>query len=267
VRFGWVNVDAGYGKDPAFLRALDDLGETFVAGVHASQRFWADCPWPAVPRPGGRGRTAKRPRAVGQAVSVAAWTAAQPPAAWRPMALRAGTKGEVRVEFLHARVYLWDGEEPTPLLWHLLVRRALDAKGQPQDLDYAVSNAPADMPATRLVAQASARYFIERSFQDAKSHLGLADYQVRGWRGWHHHVALVMLAMVFELRERMLHAETAPLLSCADVVALLVHFLPRRATTAEAVLEQLRHRHRQRQASIDSAARNQTPKEEPHETP
>ena len=121
-------------------------------------------------------------------------------------------------------------------------------------------------PPTRLVAQASARYFIERSFQDAKGNLGLADYQVRGWRGWHHHVALVMLAMLFELRERMLHAETTPLLSCADVVALLVHFLPRRATTREAALEQLRHRHRQRQASIDSATKNQTPREQPHET-
>jgi SRSO17 transposase len=29
MRFGWVGVDGGYGKDPAFLRALDDMGEIF----------------------------------------------------------------------------------------------------------------------------------------------------------------------------------------------------------------------------------------------
>jgi len=49
--------------------------------------------------------------------------------------------------------------------------------------------------------------------QDAKSHLGLADYQIRGWRAWHHHMALVMLAMLFHLRERLVHAENYPLLS------------------------------------------------------
>jgi hypothetical protein len=33
MRFGWVGVDGGYGKDPAFLRALDEMGETFIADV------------------------------------------------------------------------------------------------------------------------------------------------------------------------------------------------------------------------------------------
>ena len=44
----------------------------------------------------------------------------------------------------------------------------------------------------------------ERSLQDAKSELGLSDYQVRKWNGWHHHMALVVLAMSFILRERLL---------------------------------------------------------------
>jgi len=38
MRFEWVGVDAGYGKEPAFLRALDDGGEVFVADVHRDQR-------------------------------------------------------------------------------------------------------------------------------------------------------------------------------------------------------------------------------------
>jgi SRSO17 transposase len=38
MRFDWVGVDGGYGKEPAFLRALDDMGETFVADVHSDQR-------------------------------------------------------------------------------------------------------------------------------------------------------------------------------------------------------------------------------------
>ena len=39
-RFNWTGVDAGYGKEPAFLRALDDDGEVFVADVHRSQQVW-----------------------------------------------------------------------------------------------------------------------------------------------------------------------------------------------------------------------------------
>src|SRR5690348_1877333 len=49
MRFGWVGVDGGYGKEPAFLRALDDMGETFVADVHATQRVWSEPPGLHVP--------------------------------------------------------------------------------------------------------------------------------------------------------------------------------------------------------------------------
>ena len=51
MRFGWVGVDGGYGKEPAFLRALDDMGETFVADVHGTQRVWREPPQLHVPPP------------------------------------------------------------------------------------------------------------------------------------------------------------------------------------------------------------------------
>src|SRR5690242_3497633 len=50
-RFGWVGVDGGYGKEPAFLRALDEMGETFVADVHCDQRVWSEPPGLHVPAP------------------------------------------------------------------------------------------------------------------------------------------------------------------------------------------------------------------------
>src|SRR4051812_27804503 len=51
MRFGWVGMDGGYGKEPAFLRALDDMGETFVADVHGTQRVWSEPPELHVPPP------------------------------------------------------------------------------------------------------------------------------------------------------------------------------------------------------------------------
>lgn len=255
-------LDAGYGKEPALLRALDDAGETFVADVHRSQRIWTTDPWPAPPLPAGGGRKSTVPRAALPPVTVAQWIADRPADAWTTTVLRRGTRGEIRVEYLHERVYLWDGKEEQPRLWHLLARRALDKNGQPEEISWTLSNAPADTPAVRLVHMVCGRYFIERGFQDAKTSLGLADYQTRGWRAWHHHMALVMLAMLFQLRERMMHAEDCPLLSCADVVELLRHFLPVAAVTPEDVLRQLELRHRKRRASMDSASETQVPLEQ-----
>jgi SRSO17 transposase len=35
------------------------------------------------------------------------------------------------------------------------------------------------------------------AFREAKQELGMTDYQIRGWLAWHHHIALVMMAMAF----------------------------------------------------------------------
>jgi hypothetical protein len=59
-------------------------------------------------------------------------------------------------------------------------------------------------------------------------------------------MALVMMAMLFMLTERINHKDTYPLLSCADIEDLLVRFLPRRDVTKEEVILQLEHRHRHR---------------------
>ena len=47
VRFSWIGVDSGYGKEPHFLSTLDDLddlGELFVADVHKDQRIYLEDP-------------------------------------------------------------------------------------------------------------------------------------------------------------------------------------------------------------------------------
>jgi len=68
--------------------------------------------------------------------------------------------------------------------------------------------------------------WVERAFEDAKSECGMAYYQVRKWCVWHHHMALVMMAILFMLCERIPHKDTYPLLSCAHIEELLARFLP-----------------------------------------
>lgn len=49
VRFNWVGADGLYGQDPAFLRALEDDGEIFMADVHKDQRIYLEDPEPTIP--------------------------------------------------------------------------------------------------------------------------------------------------------------------------------------------------------------------------
>jgi len=41
---------------------------------------------------------------------------------------------------------------------------------------------------------------IETCFEDSKQLLGMGDYEVRSWTGWHHHMTLVILAHFFVVR-------------------------------------------------------------------
>ena len=255
IGFAWVGFDGFYGSDPAFLRALDDQGEVFVGDVHCDQRIYLDDPQPRVPPPATpRGRPPTRRQAQTPAVRVDRWAQQQPAEVWQRVTVRDGTKGPLQVALLHRRVWLWDGEELRARQWQVIVRREVDT---PTAIKYSLSNAPADTPAPRLAFMQGQRYWIERALQQGKQDVGLADYQVRSWRGWHHHMALVMMAMLFSLEERLLHRQTYPLLSGTDIRALLNQFLPRRDTTVDEVIRQMERRHRKRQSATNSAYRKQ----------
>jgi SRSO17 transposase len=255
IGFAWVGFDGFYGSDPQLLRALDEDGEIFVGDVHKDQRLYLADPQPVVPPPSRpRGRRPTVLQAPTPALRVDQRAQQQPASAWQTVTLREGTKGLLQVEMLHQRVWVWDGQEAQAHRWHLIVRREV---ATPAEIKYRLSKAPAETPLPRLAFMQGQRYWVERALQTGKQDVGLGDYQVRSWRGWHHHMALVMMAMLFQLEERLLHRQTHPLLSGRDIRALLNHFLPRRDTTLDEVLRQMEVRHRKRQAAIDSNYRKQ----------
>jgi hypothetical protein len=56
-------------------------------------------------------------------------------------------------------------------------------------------------------------------------------------------MALVMMAMLFMITERIRNKEDYPLLSCADIEYLLARFLPRRDKTVENVITLMEKQH------------------------
>jgi SRSO17 transposase len=250
VRFSWVGADGFYGNDPAFLRGIDAMSEVFVADVHCNQLIFLEDPKPTLKeRKGTRGRKPTKLEANAPAIRVDQWQSDQPEDEWKPFKVRDSSRGELEVEVLHRRVWLWDNEETAAHCWHLIVRREINAPGE---IKYTLSNAPAETGVKRLAEMQAQRYWVERAFQDGKSECGMADYQVRKWSAWHHHMALVFMAMLFMLEERIQAEDTHPLLSCSDIEELLKQFLPKRAVTQEEVFAQMEKRHKKRLASIRS---------------
>jgi len=248
VEFGYVGIDGGYGKEPAFLRGVDHLGCRFVADVHCDQALYLQDPEPQIPARSGRGKRPSQLKAQKSAIRVDQWAAEQPAEAWQRLTLRAGEKGPITADYLHARVWAWDGREAKARDWHLLVRREVGAETVSH---YCLSNAPADTPWQTLARVQAQRYFIEHSFREAKSECGLADYQVRRWDAWHHHMALVMLGTLFLAKQKKAGRQQWPMLSFNDLVTALAHLLLRRQMTASELVEVITQRHRLRQQAKD----------------
>jgi SRSO17 transposase len=251
LRFEWVGMDGLYGQSLELLESLQAQGETFLAEIHSDRQIYLTDPAPYLPRQEpGRGRPRVRYHSDARAVEVRKWVKTQPASAWRKKTLRNTTKGDLIVEVLHQRVWLWDRHSPTAQCWHLIVRREVDSPGT---LKYSLSNAPVQTTVRKLAQMQAQRFWIERAFQDAKSHIGMAQYQARQWPSWHRHMALVMMALQFMLQARLDHVDTHPLLSCYDIQILLATTLPDRRSSQEEVMRQLRARHEKRRALIDAA--------------
>ena len=254
LRFAHVVFDAGYGHLPWWLRALEVERETFRAEVHSDQTLYLSDPAPAVlGRQSAKGRAPSRLPAQTLPLTVTAWAAAQPASRGCRLSVREGEKGEVVADYLKQRVWLWDGPEQRAHCGHLLVRREIDGSKR----KFCLSNAKPEANLRRLADMQVARHFVERAFEDAKGACGMADYQVRGFNAWHHHMALVMGALMFLAKERLAHRETADLLSCNDLVQIMRHKRPNKIETDADLVASIEDRHRRRQLAKDFAYRKQ----------
>lgn len=253
LHFGWVGADGGYGKGPGFCLALDQMGERFVVDLHSDFRVYLEDPKPYVPeKTSQRGREFSRYR-----TDVKGFEAKEVVAGFglshQPIRmLRNTSRGPLKVRVLRVPVYVWDGKTSDVHCYFLIATQTL---GRNPETKISLSNVPETIDLETLGWMQLQRYWVERAFEDAKSECGMADYQVRKWSAWHHHMALVMMTMLFMLTEKIKHEDTYPLLSCSDIEELLSRFLPRRDVTREEVIRQLEHRHRKRLAAIQSHSR------------
>ena len=196
IRHGWLTFDEGYGKDPGFLSGLEELDERYIGEVPKSFRGWLRCPEVVEPKPSRNGRQQRKARVkAGQPKpqTVEAIAAALPANAWKRLSFREGTKGTQMAHFTRIRIVAERNNLPGPEVW-LVIERSCD---QSPYIKYYISNAAVGCPLLEMVKAGHNRWPVEDCFLRGKQEVGLDDYEVRGWRGWHHHMTLTMLALWF----------------------------------------------------------------------
>jgi SRSO17 transposase len=164
----WVTGDEVYGNDGGLRRWLEAQNRAYVLAVARSHPVWRD----------------------GVQVRVEALLADIPDDAWQRLDVGAGSKGPRVYDWTCAHLPYWTADGWA--LW-LLIRRSLT---KPDDVAFYRAFGPDDTTTETLAQVAGRRWTIEEGFQRAKE-VGLDQYEVRSWQGWHRHITLCLLAHAF----------------------------------------------------------------------
>ena len=173
VPFSWFTGDEVYGSDRKLRRWLEREEIPHVMAIKSNEKLWA---WTE------KGPLQVRADRLASGVEESAWVRCS---------AGNGAKGP--------RVYDWTAVEIRPLRepgkghW-LLARRSL---AKPGELAYYLCFGPAGTTLAELVRVAGTRWAIEECFEEAKGEVGLDQYEVRRWEGWHRHITLAMLAHAY----------------------------------------------------------------------
>ena len=67
----------------------------------------------------------------------------------------------------------------------------------PSEITFYLTHAPEGTTLEVLVKIAGTRWSIESLFEQSKGEVGLDQYEVRSWTGWHRHITFAMLALAY----------------------------------------------------------------------
>ena len=263
VQFACVSMDALYGRNAALRKFMAEKGLVYCMDIPSDTRLFAG-------KPGQDERPKKITTVTQRADELARQTLLKKKKnGTQTIQLRDGDNGSVEAKVTALRVWTW-GEFSEEAQEEWLVIRAMPDGSTKLSL----CNASATTSLKRLARWQAGRFWIERCFQDAKSHCGMSQYQARGWHAWHHpfgpfgfaqgarrlrasrHMALVALAVLFQMEERLSDPAGIGNLTAGDITEMIEWAIIRQPTESE-LLERIERRHQARARSKTAALRRQ----------
>jgi SRSO17 transposase len=189
----WVSGDDEMGRSSWFRKELRQRQECYLLAVPSNTQI-RDLAAPDPPGP-----TRGRPR-LAPFVGVEAWAKARAADAWETVEVRAGEKGPLVVQGARTLVQARSEGRVSDVVEWLVVFREQQGDGTWKH-DYLLGHAPLTTSLAEFARVFKAEHKIEECLQRAKGEAGLADYQVRTWKGWLHHQTLSLVATWFLTQE------------------------------------------------------------------
>jgi SRSO17 transposase len=223
VRFGWLTFDEGYGGKPPLLRALDALGQNYVAEIPRDFTGWTKAPdvlyraHARDPRPerwSQRRKLKVRQTPACRVDDLLRHSPVLRNTPWVKYRVRDGEKGPMVWEAKCIPFWIKD-EHGLPSRPHRLIiaRNVL----HPEEVKFFLSNAPESAPVETLLLVAFSRWHIERLFEDSKTELGLDHFEVRKYRSVWRHLILTCVSHLFLGEFRLEHGGKKSRIDCGPI--------------------------------------------------
>ncbi len=250
VNFDWIGGDGLYGHNSEFTRLLDEIGLFYVLDIHKDERIYLSEPLIAVPtKKGVRGKNPTQLQANIEPIQVEKYKESLTANQWKEVAIRKTAKGWKTVLVHTVELWHWNGKEEKAVKRTLVITKTV---GKSSKTKYSFSNGDLEKHTAKEYAYFQCnRYWVERSFDDAKNELGLSGYQVRGWNAWHHHQALVMMAGLYMQHMKINNKEKYQLMSVRDAKIIIIALMTEDNQVIEEAYKQMKNRHINRKKDID----------------
>lgn len=193
-----VVFDALYGYNIDLLYQLTQLQIPFVGDVKGRLSIYLSKPQMKVPKWSGKGRKFFKPRPTIASILISTYTEGLKDADFKLLTVRNGTKGAIQSRYHKKKVWLLHEASNSWMQLGLLIRKHADGK-----ISYSLGFFNHQKVGLLRMAKAQAqRAFVERIFEEGKNILGMGDYQTRSWNGFHRHMALCSLALLFLMEQK-----------------------------------------------------------------
>lgn len=260
IRFDWIGGDGLYGHNYELCKGLDGLGQFYVLDVHKDGTVYLKGPsFPVPERKSNKGAKPKKLKADKEPIRLDKLINQVKQEEWVLEEIRDTTKGKLKLYVYKTTVWVWDGKEKKARQRTLIITKTTDKKPK---VKYSFSNGSTEQYSHKEYAYfVSQRYWVERTFDNAKNESGMSDYQARKWKSWHNHHSLVMLASLFIMKQQMENHPQVPLLSFRDARILVILQVFGTEKDMKRRLGQMQKRHKKRKYDIDFHYRKQKEKQ------
>jgi SRSO17 transposase len=250
VEFDWIGGDGLYGHSTELTHGLDQEGLFYVLDVHKDELIYLEEPTFSIPqRKGEKGKIPTKLKADKIPFRIDDYCKSITNEQWEKVKIRKTTKGWKYVFAHTVTIWHWDGKEAKARRRTLVITRTQETNPK---IKYSFSNGEINQYTKEEYAYFQcSRYWVERSFDDAKNELGLSGYQVRKWNAWQHHQTLTMMAGLYMLTLKVARKPEYELMSLRDTRIMIIAQLFSDQETVAKLHEQMQIRHKNRKRDID----------------